>query len=368
MTRILVIEDEEAVRENILELLLAEGYESWGAEDGESGLRQIWEKAPDLVICDVLMPGLNGYGVLATINRTPQLAHIPFLFLTARVDREDIRKGMALGADDYITKPFTRKDLLTAIKIRLGKREKLEEFVQSKLEGTSREVLRRMPEELSAPLRLISGLSEHLRHEADQLQTVDIRRLANLIHQSSDQLGRLFQDYLMYMELEAVLRTPERLTAYQQVEKLACGATIRGIAGWLVKDAQRENDVLIKVEDGWAAMLEEHLVKIVEELLLQAFQNSRIGKPITLEGKPVPEKGQYTLQISDQGAGYSLDQILQLTGKNRHYRIPMEDHGRIGMHLIRQIVKLYHGEFQIKSQPGEETHISLRLPLAVTER
>src|ERR1035437_6678604 len=126
MKNILVVEDEENVLENILELLNAEGYSSYGAQDGEEGINLAWEKHPDLIICDILMPKLDGYGVLALLSNEPATARIPFIFLTARTERENIRKGMDLGADDYIMKPFTRKELLQAIQTRLEKQSMLE--------------------------------------------------------------------------------------------------------------------------------------------------------------------------------------------------------------------------------------------------
>ena len=132
MKNILVVEDEENVRENILELLSAEGYSSYGAKDGEEGICLAKEKHPDLIICDILMPKLDGYKVLSVLTKETATARIPFIFLTAKTERDNMRKGMDLGADDYITKPFTRKELLQAIQIRLEKQVKLERISSGK--------------------------------------------------------------------------------------------------------------------------------------------------------------------------------------------------------------------------------------------
>jgi DNA-binding NtrC family response regulator len=122
MNKILVIEDDAVIRANILDLLEAEGFEGIGAENGEVGLRLALQQQPDLVICDVGMPGIDGYEVFEVLSTQPTTAAIPFVFLSARAEREDIRRGMALGADDYLTKPFTRTDLLDAIVVRLKRR------------------------------------------------------------------------------------------------------------------------------------------------------------------------------------------------------------------------------------------------------
>ncbi|MBW4453737.1 MAG: EAL domain-containing response regulator [Nostoc indistinguendum CM1-VF10] len=121
MTKILIIEDEEAVRENILDLLEAEDFETIGAANGRIGVNLAISEVPDLILCDMMMPQLDGYGVLTILRQDPTTATIPFIFLTAKSAKSDFRQGMNMGADDYITKPFTRAELLSAIINRLEK-------------------------------------------------------------------------------------------------------------------------------------------------------------------------------------------------------------------------------------------------------
>ena len=123
MKKILVVEDELTVRSNILEILEFEEFNAVGAENGLIGALWAQEYLPDLVICDVMMPEINGYEVLSALRQSPMTATIPFIFLTAMADQPDRRRGMELGADDYITKPFTANELLTAISTRLAKHE-----------------------------------------------------------------------------------------------------------------------------------------------------------------------------------------------------------------------------------------------------
>jgi CheY-like chemotaxis protein len=120
MTKILVIEDEETVRENILELLDAEGFEAIAAENGRIGLNLAQQHLPDLILCDIRMPELDGYGVLSALRSEPETAEIPFMFLTAKAAKTDLNLGMELGANAYITKPFTLVELLTAIETHMG--------------------------------------------------------------------------------------------------------------------------------------------------------------------------------------------------------------------------------------------------------
>ena len=123
MKKILVIEDEELVRENILEFLDAEGLAGIGATNGYNGIDLAKVEKPDLIICDVMMPGLDGYTVLKTLRQETTFATTPFIFLTAKAAKADFRQGMELGADDYLTKPFTRAELLGAIATRFKKQQ-----------------------------------------------------------------------------------------------------------------------------------------------------------------------------------------------------------------------------------------------------
>jgi CheY-like chemotaxis protein len=115
MTKILVIEDEDTVRENILELLDAEGFDAIAAENGRIGLNLAQQQLPDLILCDVRMPELDGYGVLTGLQQQPITAAIPFIFLTAKAAKTDLSQGLELGATAYITKPFTLAELLGVI-------------------------------------------------------------------------------------------------------------------------------------------------------------------------------------------------------------------------------------------------------------
>lgn len=128
MKKILIIEDSVDVRENLKEILELSNYEIVTANDGKEGVQKAKSELPDLIICDIMMPVLDGHGVLNILTHDPKTSDIPFIFLTARTELSDIRKGMNQGADDYITKPFDEVDLMNAIEVRLKKKEKLNEL------------------------------------------------------------------------------------------------------------------------------------------------------------------------------------------------------------------------------------------------
>ncbi len=131
MSKILVIEDELSVRKNIIKILELENFQVFDAENGLLGVESARENNPDLIVCDILMPELNGYQVLSKLQADSGTAMIPFIFLTAKTEKSDRRQGIELGADDYLIKPFDVDDLLTAIKAKLKKQEKFREKINT---------------------------------------------------------------------------------------------------------------------------------------------------------------------------------------------------------------------------------------------
>src|SRR5215211_7629529 len=132
---ILVIDDNTDIRENTAEILDLAGYKTVTAENGKKGVEAAIKSKPDLIVCDIMMPELDGYGVLHLLRKNADTQNIPFIFLTAKTERSDFRKGMEMGADDYVTKPFEDIELLNAIEVRLKKAEVLQHHYAASPQG-----------------------------------------------------------------------------------------------------------------------------------------------------------------------------------------------------------------------------------------
>jgi cAMP-binding proteins - catabolite gene activator and regulatory subunit of cAMP-dependent protein kinases len=135
MKKVLLIEDNTDIRENMAEILELSGYKVVTATDGKEGVTAAVNEHPDVIVCDIMMPVLDGYGVIHMLQKNADTRNIPFIFLTAKAERDEIRKGMTLGADDYITKPFNGTELLDAIESRLHKNSVLKEDIGAGVEG-----------------------------------------------------------------------------------------------------------------------------------------------------------------------------------------------------------------------------------------
>ena len=210
MKTILIIEDNNYIRENTAEILELTGYKVLQANNGKVGVDLTTQYKPDLILCDIMMPQLDGYGVLYMLSRNTDTASIPFIFLTAKAERLDFRKGMEMGADDYLTKPFDDIELLNAIESRLNKNEKQKNYYSKTLEnlenltaGSEDGIAELKALIVSRKVRQIKK-KQILYYEGDQLQGIylvlegsiktikqaeDGRELMTGLYQTDDYLG-----------------------------------------------------------------------------------------------------------------------------------------------------------------------------------
>ncbi|HLA42799.1 MAG TPA: response regulator, partial [Aggregatilineales bacterium] len=202
MRRVLVIEDDKSILENTVEILNFEGYEVAGAPNGEEGLREVREFRPELIICDIMMPKVDGYAVLQTLRRDPELSLIPFIFLTAKASRNDMRYGMDMGADDYLPKPFTTQELLDMVESRLRLKDAHDREVQKRLEDLRSNMVYSLPHELRTPLTGILGYCALLIEDYESMEKAAAVNMLEGVQRAANRLFGLVENYLLYAQLE----------------------------------------------------------------------------------------------------------------------------------------------------------------------
>ncbi|MBD0341714.1 MAG: response regulator [Microcoleus sp. Co-bin12] len=362
MAKILVIEDEESIRENILDLLEAENFEGIGAINGKVGIKLASEQIPDLILCDMMMPEVDGHGVLKALRSEPLTATIPFIFLTAKADKSDIRTGMELGADDYITKPCTPQELLKAIAIRLEKQKTISRQSQKTLDELRTNISMSLPHELRTPLNAIMGFSELILSEYQVLEESDILEMIGQIQTSGHRLYRLIQNFLLYAELEIAATNPELLKEMRNSEFSCVKSLLTQKARQQAKHANRTDDLQLKLHDSSVAMDSVRLAKIVEELLDNAFKFSLEGTPVVLS--TLVENQTFILSVKDQGRGMTADQIAQLEAYRQFDRKLYQQAGLgLGLAIVQRLAELHGGKFKIESLPQQETIVCVSLPV-----
>lgn len=363
MTKILVIEDEESIRENILELLNAEEFEALGAENGQIGIELAYKHQPNLILCDVMMPEVDGYGVLEAVRSNPETTTIPFIFLTAKADKADTRKGMELGADDYLTKPCTADELLAAIATRLEKQAALYQQSQKKLDELRTNITHSLPHELRTPLNGIMGFAEILLSEYDSLDRAEIMEMLEQIQLSSKRLYRLIVNFLLYAELELLATNQERIQAMRNCQVSSAKTAIEEQANQEAQLFKREADLQIKLEDASLPIAAGRLKKIIEELIENACKFSLEGTPIHV--RSVIANQQFIMTVSNEGRGMTPEQIARIGAHMQFERKLYEQQGSgLGLIIVKRLAELHGGGLAIESVPDEKITVSVSLPLS----
>ncbi len=362
-TKILVIEDAHALRKDILEMLSFEGYEVRGAENGLVGVHMALEYHPDLIICDIMMPELDGYGVLAELQKSTSHATTPFIFLTARTDKGDVRQGMELGANDYLTKPFTATELIKTVQAQLKKREKIAEFSEQKLDDLRENIILALPHELRTPLTGILGFSDILALDCYNMEPEKIAEMAQYIHSAAQRLYRLTENYLVYAQLEVMLTDPERINSMRRYTTEDPRAVIENEVIQKAQESQRETDLILKVENQvTVSILEDNLKKLVEELVDNAFKFSRPGTPVEVTSMVKGEE--YILSFVDHGRGIPPENLRDIGAYRQFERKWYEQQGSgFGLIIVKRLTQLHGGEIDIESLPEQQTKVTVRLPI-----
>jgi two-component system sensor histidine kinase/response regulator len=272
VTIILAIEDEPSILENVLETLELGGFKALGAPDGLAGLELARQHLPDLIISDVMMPGMDGYDVLLALRSEAATASIPFIFLTARAERAAVRQAMEFGADDYLVKPFTTSELLVAVTSRLTRHAGIAQEQQDKLKDLRGNLLHMLPHELRTPLNAVLGYAELLVADAANMDPGEIVDMAGRIQKGGLRLLCLVENFLLMAQIEIVKSDPEWLARLREGSTPRPEVVIRAVAEKKAKQANREGDLVLDLADAGAVQAsEDNLRKLVEELLDNAF-------------------------------------------------------------------------------------------------
>lgn len=356
--RILVVEDAHSLRRDIVEMLGFEGYEVFDAENGKRGVDRARETLPDLIICDIMMPVMDGFQVLDALRSDPATATIPFIFLTARADRLDWRIGMQSGADDYLTKPFTAKELIATVNARLERHAAIVRTSEQKIEVLRGNIITAMPHELRTPLNVIMGFSNLLMMDAGVVDTRHIENMCGHINSAANRLYRLVENYITYGYTELLLSDERRRALLRNGLMFHPRASMQVYAQDRTRQYGRESDLVLEITDAERlAIHEDYFKKVVEELIDNACKFSTLGTPITVRAG-LEADGHYHLRVNDHGRGMTLEQITQIGAYMQFERRVHEQQGSgLGLIISQRLVQLHGGSVTITSTKDDGTTI-----------
>lgn len=364
MKKILVIEDDPYVRDNIQDVLSLEDFCTITAANGREGLSLAREEHPDVIICDVMMPEMNGYEVLMALRQDLETEAIPFIFLTAKANKDDLRQGMTLGADDYLTKPFTPAELRQAIITRLQKQAHVQQQTQRQLGELRQNIAHSLPHELNTPLVGIINGAKLLRYCYDSNDQAEALELLDCIERSGRRLHELIQNFITYADLELLASKPQEVIALQE-EEARCFpmGVIKKVATHTAEHYQRQADLNLDLQDALVKISEARFKKAIEEIIDNAFKFSPAGSGVRITS--TLKEGFFHLFVIDKGRGLTAEQIAKVGAYMQFQRKLYEQQGAgLGLTIAKRTIELYGGELAIESFPGRQTIVRMTVPLA----
>ena len=362
MTKILVIEDEPDIRDSLEQVLKFEGYEVIIANNGKIGVNMAKELKPDLIICDVNMPELDGFGVLTEIRKDKSVGVTPFIFLTARADRKDLREGMNLGADDYLNKPFTIEELRKSIETRLAKVNIVKETADEKLEELRTNISMSLPHELKTPLNAIMGFAEVLSNEINSLEKDEIIQVSKMILEDARRLNRTIEKYLLFAHLQFLNQNLDKLGHIRYLTSEIDEDFIEAIFDTKLSLTGRKNDLVLHIEPAIIKINEDYLIIVIEQVGFNCFDYSDPGSQVIITG--IAKDNKYTLMFSDHGRGMTEKQIAAIGGFMQFDRNIYEQQGTgMGLVISKKIANIFEADFSITSEPQQGTTVKISFPL-----
>jgi two-component system, sensor histidine kinase and response regulator len=350
-SKILVIDDEESFRRVMIKCLGKQGFEVVAAPDGKAGVSLAAESRPDLILCDLNMPGMDGYTVLAALRRDPHLADIPLIFLTAQSQPSQVRQGMSLGADDYLTKPVDLADLLSAVRVRLGRRQAQRQRQEKQLERAM-QLFGGIMHDLRDPLFVVLGYTDLLR--AGQGKTDSGGGSAKPI------LDRMQQAVL---HMQAII-SETLFLARSRMQRLPFDPgplDLRDFCEQLVADHEENRRLEFQGTTARFPITADalRLRQALDNLLSNAVKYS--DGPIVLSLSASPHH--YLIEVRDQGIGIPADEQAEVfepffRASNTGER---PGHG-LGLSIVKDCIEQHGGTVRFTSEGGKGTTFFIELP------
>lgn len=345
-------------------ILTAEGYEVITARDGLEAIEKMEDATPKLILADIMMPRMDGYALYNEVRARPEWVRIPFIFLTAKSEPGDILKGKKLGAEDYITKPFSTDELTVAVESRLKRAQAIHKASTLEFNELKQQIINVLGHELRTPLTYVSGYTDLALEDVSNLSRDSFEEFLQGIKLGADRLTRLVEDLLMLTRLDTgqaaeefklLVDTYHNLAEIveQSVQQHAEDATSKGIT---LKTEVSPDLPPVR-------LCKPFFVDALDRLIENGIKFSHNeGSEVTVTGKATDEGVE--IAVSDEGVGIAPNEIPHLFERFRQIdREQMEQQGTgIGLAIAQGLINLHDGEITVDSKPERGSTFTIRLP------
>ena len=358
MKKILVIEDDLDIRDNLIDLLTQESYQVKAAQNGKEGIEAAVNDIPDLIISDIMMPEVNGFKVKEALNRNPVTETIPFVFLTAKNSKENRRHGLKLGADDYVIKPFTSKEILDVVKTRLARKE----LFDKKYKELRKSISLSLPHELLTPLTAVLGYASILKESIGELNNNEIEDYLNGIIDGGERLQSLITRFLLFAKLEMLSKNPMAVNSRADSPIQSISLIIKSVAEKNAVKYERLDDLTLSLSDYPIHMEKSYFKTAVEEVVDNAFKFSNSGDKIEIISRV--SGNEFEIIFKNEGRGMTKEQIAKIGAMTQFDRENQEQQGGgLGLALTQQIINLHEGKLKIESNYGKNFSVVASIPI-----
>lgn len=365
--RILIVEDDDALLEGLRDVLELSGFRVTTARNGVEGLAALNSgPLPDLIISDIMMPRMDGYQFYNQVRAHPEWVNVPFIFLTARGEKTDIRRGKLLGADDYLTKPFDEEDLIVAIRAKLSRRAQLEAAHRYEIADLKRTILTTLNHEFRTPLTYITTYTDILQNSGPDLTAEDFKDFMRGIQVGSERLRRLVEDFILLVELQ----TGEAQKTYERRREPI--ADLPALLGKVLTNSQARaaarNVELVAVLSETLPLVvadRDYLSNGVRRLIDNAIKFSKKeGGKVYLTTRSNDQR--VSIQVRDEGVGIRTEELGKLFDMFHQIdRAKMEQQGSgSGLAIARSIAEMHGGSLSVESEYGVGSTFTVELPVA----
>ena len=346
MYTILVIEDEVNIRNSVEEVLKHFDYNVITADNGKTGMLAIENHHPDLILCDVMMPEMDGYQVLSELKKDP-LFDTPFIFLTAMAQFDDLRKGMNLGADDYIFKPFKTADLLKTIENRFSKKERTAQIIGNKLNELEKMITLMVGHEFNTPMNGIKSMSSLIKKQAEKYNNEEMGVFVNYLESSANRLQKTFTKIKNIFEIQGRKKENRIEDSHSPINLI-----LTEIAQKIAEEFGRKDDLIIDISSETVLQVDQKLFQLcIYEIIENAFKFSSSGNLVIISTHC--DLQYCRVSISDRGNFINPEQLSMIKPFHQFNREINEQQGLgAGLTLVKTILAYMGGEISFaQNQP-----------------
>ncbi len=361
---ILVVEDNPAMAEGICDVLEMEGYAVATAGDGVEALARLEESSIDLILADIMMPLMDGHEFYEKVRQRSEWTTIPFVFLTAKGQKEDIRIGKQLGADDYLVKPFDPEDLAVVVKSRLRRAKEVQQASEEQFDTLKKSILNALSHEFRTPLTYIQGYTELLLEGDPATESEVFKDFLERIQAGSDRIHALVEDFILLVSLESG-------ESAQAISQGGLATDLMPIIRAVTSASKAKMDQKgITLHTDWspalppvfayAPMIDNALGRLLDNAIKFCFKEDG---HIWVSTKA--EKRQVRIVVRDNGCGIPPEEQIRIF--ERFYQVDRDLYEQqgvgLGLSIAQGIIALHNGTIKVESTPGEGSTFTIVLPM-----